>query len=495
MSHGPVAPLYQKALAHLADKPIITIATGATCAYLGDERNLREFLVADETARHLRAAGHTVFSLLINDSLDPLNYRQLRVGVNKDEKLLTRFEAECGKPIAHVADPWGCHGSYAAHFEAALLDRLHALDCHPALVSTANLYARGVYAPYVGIILERHDAVRAFLEAQFPGYHPDKLFWPLCPDCGYLDQTRVEAVSGGTLHAHCARCDQSSAVPVAHVRGKLNWKLDCAARWAIFGVDAEPFNKAYLEPQAGAYVVAGALHRRFFDGRQDVFPLQYGLVEMEKALGYTLLDSLPGALLRDLFVQKPSTDLHLTTDFLVTAASRQNVLPDLSYLNFVKQVLPLWQIAPDALSPAERDLAVRGACFARHFLNAPQRPRLPGRELFEEEQPAVLHALGGLVAEALRLRGESAPDLSYADFHAAIKPCVDELGFHKRVALHRLRLLIGQEQGLPASRVLFLLPLDYLRHLAYLLELHQTAETPLASRARLLREEIVPAAA
>ncbi len=494
MSAGPAAPLYQKALAHFADKPLVTIATGATCAYLGDERNLREFLVADETARHLRAAGHTVFSLLINDSLDPLNYRQLRVGVNKDEKLLARFEHDCGKPIAHVADPWGCHPSYAAHFEDALLERLHGLDCHPTLVSTANLYERGVYAPYVTLALEREGEVRAFLEAQFPGYHPDKLFWPLCSHCGYLDQTRVEAVSGGILHVFCARCDQASAVPVAAARGKLNWKLDCAARWSLFNVDAEPFNKAYLEPQAGAYVVASALRRRFFGGCQDVFPLQYGLVKMDKTLGGALLETLPGPLLRDLFVQRPSTDLNLSADLLVTTASQQNVPPGLSYLNFVKQVLPIWQIAPDALSPEERDLAVRGACFARRFLNAPARPRFPNRERFEEECPFVLRALGDLVGAALRLR-DSAPDLSYADFHATIKPRVDDLGFHKRAALHRLRLLIGQEQGLPASRVLFLLPLDYLRHLAYLLELPHHAETPLANRARLLREEIVPIAA
>ena len=79
---------YEQAAERFAGHPVVTIATGATCAYLGDERNLREFLIADETARHLRAAGHAVFSLLIDDSLDPLNFRQLRVAVDKDPALI-----------------------------------------------------------------------------------------------------------------------------------------------------------------------------------------------------------------------------------------------------------------------------------------------------------------------------------------------------------------------------------------------------------------------
>ena len=43
-------------------------------------------------ARWLRRDGHTVIFFLIDDSLDPLNYRQLRVAVNKDEKLIERFK-------------------------------------------------------------------------------------------------------------------------------------------------------------------------------------------------------------------------------------------------------------------------------------------------------------------------------------------------------------------------------------------------------------------
>ena len=68
------------------------IATGFTTALLGDERTLREFIIGDYVREKLERKGENVVLYLINDNYDPLNYRQLRIGVNKDEKLLKKFE-------------------------------------------------------------------------------------------------------------------------------------------------------------------------------------------------------------------------------------------------------------------------------------------------------------------------------------------------------------------------------------------------------------------
>src|SRR4028119_13123 len=221
---------YSEALSRFASQSVVNIGAGATCAYLGDERNLREFLVADETARCLRRAGHTVFFFLIDDSLDPLNFRQLRVAVNKDAELIERYQPWCGKPIAHLPDPWGCHESFADHFETGLLSRLHYLDCHPTLIRTAKLYERGVYAPFVRQVLGQAEEVLQFLHDNFKGYQPEKLFWVICPKCDYIDSTTIENISGDTVHYRCSRCDISSSIDIDDIRGKLNWKFDCAAR-------------------------------------------------------------------------------------------------------------------------------------------------------------------------------------------------------------------------------------------------------------------------
>ncbi|MDF2439996.1 MAG: lysyl-tRNA synthetase, class [Abditibacteriota bacterium] len=460
---------YPELVKRFANQQVVTIATGATCAYLGDERNLREFLVADEVARWLRRAGHTVIFYLIDDSLDPLNFRQLRVAVNKDEKLIEQYKNWCGKPISQLPDPWGCHESYAAHFEEELLNRLHRLDCHPTLVTTAKLYERGVYTPYIRLVLTRYDEIFEFLRTNFEGYKPEKLLWPLCPHCLYIHETDIKKIDKGLVDIHCHSCEQHSSVTFEELQCKLNWKLDCAVRWAYFKIDAEPFSKSYLEPQTGSFAVAQALSREYFGGHK-VLPIQYGLVNMEKKFSNTLLASLPGSVLRSLLVDRPATDFKLTRDLLVTAASRYTVMPGLSYLDFIKQLLPMWLLTPQSLTREQRDLLSHGIAFGRHFLDWEAHLPLPTRESIEVEQPAVLSLVHTLLGRVIRLRENS--ELTSEQFQQSLSGLIDCLGSHKGPTLHRLRILVGQEQGLPAGRFLFLLPLEYLRLLEYMVHLY-----------------------
>ncbi len=460
--------IYSQAVERFAGHPIVTIATGATCAYLGDERNLREYLVADEAAQHLRAAGHTVFTLLIDDSLDPLNIRQLRVAVDKDPEMIRRYEPWCGRPISSLPDPWGCHDSYAAHFEQSLLDRLHALDCHPTLISTASLYQSGAYAPYVRDILARHDEVLDFLRSRFPNYTPNKLFWVLCPDCGYIDETRIEAVAAPYLDYSCSRCARSRRIGIDEVQGKFSWKLDCALRWALFNVHAEPFSKAYLEPQAGSFVVAQALSERFFQGH-TVLPLQYGTVKMDRQLSYKVLQSLPPAALRALLVERPTTDMTLSHDTIIAAASRHEVLPEMSFYDFVRQLLPIWLLTPQSLSTSQRALLSQGISFSTHFLDEPVCLHLPKRESLFNEEWSVLDSLSRIVSEVIALRQEKPEAELPRDI---IKAVLSPLGGQKKAVYHRLRILTGHEHGLPVTRLLAVLPLVYLQLLVDLIELH-----------------------
>ncbi len=469
--------LYSAALTRFSDQQVVTIATGATCAYLGDERNLREFLVADETARWLRRAGHTVIFYLIDDSMDPLNARQLRVAVNKDEKLIARFEGWCGKPISQLPDPWGCHESYSAHFEEELVGRLHRLDCHPTLVTTAKLYERGVYDPYIRIATGRSEEILAFLKEKFPTYTPDKLFWPLCPACRYIDQTSLLTAKDGTAIVRCERCERTSEISCDELEGKLNWKLDCAARWAIFNIQAEPFSKNYLEPQCGSFVVAQSICRHFFGG-PEVMPLHYGTFKMENKWGGKLLDSMPASAMRRLFTENPSADFKVTRDLMITMASRTAVLPGLTYLDFVKQMLPMWLLQPEKLTPAQRDLVANGVAFSLHLLGQEVKLSLPSKSQFEGERLEVLNAMRGLLTSIVALRAEKPDDaeMTQAYFEERVKFIVETLGAHKGPVLGRLRRIVGQEQGLPASKFLYILPLPFLNLLEEMLSLYLAAQ-------------------
>jgi lysyl-tRNA synthetase class I len=313
----------------------------------------------------------------------------------------------------------------------------------------------------------------AFFAERFPTYKPDKLFWPICPHCRYIHETRVEAIANSIVDIYCSQCNKRSLVPIEEAEGKLNWKLDCAVRWTLFNIDAEPFNKKYLEPQTGTFPIAQAVCTEFFNG-PDVVPLLYGTTDMNRDLSYKLFDSLPASVLRSMMTERPATDITLSREKIMTAVSRFGVLPGMSYLDFIKQLLPMWLLAPEKLTHSQRDLVANGIAFSQHFMESDICLQMPRRAHFEGQPIPVIREVRNLLREVIRLRDEENPE--WEDFQLQIKQIIETMGTHKGQALHRLRVLVGQEQGMPAGRFLFVLPLDYLRVLEYMCDLFVQAK-------------------
>ena len=358
------------------------------------------------------------------------------------------------------------------------MERLAGLGCNTNIVSTSSLYEGGLYAPYVRQVLLRHDEIMQFLTNRFHGYQPERLFWLLCPHCGYIDETQIEGVDKKEVKYRCRRCEKSGSVSLNEVKGKLNWKLDCAVRWVLLNISAEPFNKSYLEPQSGSFVVAQEISKTYFGGH-DVLPLRYGLVQIDKSVSYRLLPSLPGDVLRNMFTDHATADLRITPDYVMNIASRSQVDCGLSYLECVKQLVPMWLLRQHSLTDRQRDLTARGIRFAEDFLNHQVALRLPSRASMQDIHPDILSDMHRLMVDVLRLREHHGD--SYAAFCEPAKQLMASLGENKHEIMVRLRAILGQKQGLPASRLLFLMSLDYLQALEYMLELRvgHVEETPL----------------
>jgi hypothetical protein len=67
-----------------------------------------------------------------------------------------------------------------------------------------------------------------------------------------------------------------------------------------------------------------------------------------------------------------------------------------------------------------------------------------------------------------------------ASLQEKVQEIVNGLGPKKTAILKRLRTIVGQEQGLPATKLLLLLSLDYMNLLSLLIELFLKC-SPLAS--------------
>jgi hypothetical protein len=455
----------------------VTIATGITCAFLGDERNLREYVVAAEAARVLKRAGHIVSLYLFDDSLDPLTPAQLRVAANKDAPTIEKYLQFCGMPIADIPSPEAGSANWAEHFQKLLLRRLADYDCYPTLESTAHLYESGAYDSFVKLVLERGNEVKRLLDKDFPDYTPQALYYPICPACGHIKGTSLTYFNKTECVVECEGCRMTATIPVQRLRGKLNWKLDCAARWKVFGIDVEPFSKAYLEPAAGAFWIARAVAKELFS-HTEVHPLLIGLVKLEGELDSRSLSSLPQHTLRNIYTERWNNDIHLTRERLVLAASKPDFPGEPSYLDKIRRHLPHLKVKSRELLPAEYSFLRKAELFQETVLNVKAESYDGAAATIETLTDSILWGARMMLRDAVHLRRGNS---NYEHFDAALKFTSGELG-HRKTSVHSaIRELLGHRKGLPLRRLI------YTAHLSDLELLLLAIERTLDSRGAVLQ--------
>jgi len=324
------------------EKTPAIIATGFTSAYLGDERSLREFIVGDFVTKNIQRKGENAALYLVNDSYDPLTVRQLRVAVNKDANLIQQYTKFCGQPIAEIPDPFGCHASYAEHFADAMLQRLRSLDIHPVVLDAYKAYKSGHYANYIKTTFDNYEHIQGLLAERFDSYSMKNLFRAQCPKCNCLDATYISKVTNGCVSFNCEHCDSSHTQMTDEIQGKLSWKIDCAARWNLYNIDIETFSKAHIE-DLGSLAISSLISKTFFGGKVPE-PIKYGAVNMNSELSYRLLEILPPQILKQLFTDHTSRDITLNKETVEHFCRKYFIRPDVSYVDFVNQELPLLAI-------------------------------------------------------------------------------------------------------------------------------------------------------
>ena len=461
-------------------RPLVpyVVATGFTTALLGDERTLREFVVGEHMRERVTGRGRTAVLILINDSYDALTEPQLRIGVNKDASLLERFRPYCGRPIAEVPDPFECHDNYSEHFATAWKARLHSLDIHPIFVDTYQAYRRGHYAPFLRTTFENHREIQNALAAQFEDFTIRSLYRPQCPRCFCVDATRIQAVEGGTIRFDCERCGHATGADIAEIKGKLSWKLDCAARWNLYGIDLEVFSKVHLADR-GTLSVSKFISREFFGGRVPV-SVTYGQVLLDRDVSYRLFEILPPPLLRKLLLTEIRRDLRVTRDYIENFCQKTSVIAGMSYVDYVRRELPRRALraagrtnhepadmtgASDLDDPA---LIAHGLRFARYFYKRDHDLRYPDVAAIASLGLETVGALRDLIRYAVALRGNHALEAGVSD---SIRSYMLR-NPHSQQSYRGLRRLFRQPQGPSAAGLLASAPLDYLGLVESILSLH-----------------------
>jgi lysyl-tRNA synthetase class 1 len=270
--------------------------------------NMREVLTADAVFRAVSDRGAAARFNYVCDNFDPLR----RVYPFLDAAV---YEPLIGQPLSRIPCPCGAHPSYGEHFLEPFLLALRELRVDVELERADRMYASGRMNRTIGLALAGRDRIAAILE-ELTGKRVDDAwspFNPLCPACGRITLASVTgySIADATVAFRCA-CGASGDLPMAG-GGKLTWRVDWPARWAMLGVTVEPFGKDHAT-RGGSYDTGARIAREIFD-YEPPLPVPYewislkGQGDMSSSKGNVLsigkaLDLVPPEALRYLVMRE-----------------------------------------------------------------------------------------------------------------------------------------------------------------------------------------------
>ncbi len=230
--------------------------------------NFREIITVDLVARALKDMGKKVRFIYSWDDYDRL--RKIPANV-PDRKKLEKFIL---KPIIMTPDPWGCHKSYAEHFEKEVESVLPRLGIKPEFINQNKMYRKCAYTKEIKKALENTQVIKEILNS----YRKEPLgddWMPLriyCEKCNY-ETTKPEKWDGGFIVTYSCKCGHRGKVDFSK-KGlvKLPWRVDWPMRWFYEKVDFEPAGKEHSTP-GGSRTVGAQISEKVYNYEPPVYQM------------------------------------------------------------------------------------------------------------------------------------------------------------------------------------------------------------------------------
>lgn len=444
-------------------KKLIIVGSGITSSHLGDERNIREFVMANFVTNKLRNENINTAFYLFDDSYDPLDFRQLRVAVNKDEKLIEQFKGFCGTPIKLIPDPFECHPNYSLHFQREILTRFHSLDIYPNIIDAFSSYESGLYVKTKEKLLQNYKELGLFLKKEFPNYTMKKIFWPLCPQCLKIDQTDIVRISKDRVTVKCNSCSHRFTESLRDIKGKFSWKIDTAIRWNVFKIDFEPYSKAYLDPDVGSYFIAKKISEEFLDGYYPEV-ISYGQIIMDKSMSYKILPSIPKTALHAFLTNNRKKDIELTDKKILQFAHEYKIKPNLSFFDYITTQLQydlFEQIQGHNNHESNHVYMKHGIAFAKHFLNREMYPKFPEKKALNQVTAYTLFKIRKLFQWLISYKMDNTSS-SPEELSKRLNVYLIDNKIQKGKVFPIIRKLLSQEHSVPMSKIFYFAPNTYL---------------------------------
>ena len=200
-------------------------------------------------AMGVQVQGYNSELIAFSDDKDGL--RKVPAGLPKD------LEKWLGYPVSDIPDPFGTHDSFGAHMTSLLLEALDVCGAEYTFKSGTRVYEEGILNDEILTLMENADRVGEIIKEETgqEKFLETLPYFPICEDCGRIYTTsaykylpeehkvlyRCEGmeVKGRWLEG----CGHEGEVDVLAGKGKLNWKVEFAARWKALDIRFEAYGK------------------------------------------------------------------------------------------------------------------------------------------------------------------------------------------------------------------------------------------------------------
>lgn len=243
------------------------IASGTSISGVPHVGSAEDPILADAIARSVRARGGKAQAIWLRDDLDQL--RKIPAQIPPE------FEKYLGTPVASLPCPEGSHcESFVEHFGGPFVASLRRAGVDIKVYSGAQMYGSGMYDELTLIAMDKAQQIRQiFSEVSGAEKGEDWMpFQAICEKCGKIGTTKVTGYSGGKFSYECAggTADRKEIKGCGHKgqcsprSGKLQWRVEWAARWKILGITCEPFGKDHAAA-GGSWDTCSRIIKEIFD--------------------------------------------------------------------------------------------------------------------------------------------------------------------------------------------------------------------------------------
>ncbi len=225
--------------------------------------NFRELITTYFVVKSLKKLGKKTRFIFSWDDYD----RFRKVPKNVDQS----FEKYIGMPYSEIPDPYGCHHSYAEHFEKEFEKSLEEFGIYAQFIYQSKEYQSGRYNKHILHALKQRKEIYDILmqfKTQEPSEEDRNSFYPItlyCEECG-KDNTEIRNfIEESEKIEYVCKCGNHNVLTVMNAKNiKLNWKVDWSMRWMIEEVVFEPGGRDHSSA-TGSYNVSKEVARRIFN--------------------------------------------------------------------------------------------------------------------------------------------------------------------------------------------------------------------------------------